>query len=67
MLYGARYSLVIGLSSIVFALIVGSLIGALAAVTRTWISELIMRVIDVFMSVPASRSPPCSSRSSASR
>ena len=51
-LYGARYSLVIGLSSIVFALIVGSLIGALAAVTRTWISELIMRVIDVFMSVP---------------
>lgn len=51
-LYGARYSLVIGLSSIAFALIVGSLIGALAAVTRTWISELIMRLIDIVMSVP---------------
>ena len=35
-----------------FALIVGALIGAAAAVTRPWISELIMRVIDIFMSVP---------------
>lgn len=51
-MYGARYSLVIGLSSVFFALVLGSLIGALAAVTRTWISELIMRVLDVFMSVP---------------
>lgn len=51
-MYGARYSLVIGLSSVFFALVLGSLIGALAAITRTWISELIMRVLDVFMSVP---------------
>lgn len=52
LIYGARYSLVIGLSSIAFALVVGSLIGAVAAVSRTWISEIIMRVIDVIMSVP---------------
>lgn len=52
LIYGARYSLVIGLSSIAFALIVGSLIGAVAAVSRTWISEVIMRIIDVVMSVP---------------
>lgn len=51
-MYGARYSLVIGLSATFFALIVGSFIGALAAVTRTWISEIIMRIIDIFMSVP---------------
>ena len=51
-MYGARYSLVIGLSSVLFALIVGALIGAAAAVTRPWISELIMRVIDIFMLVP---------------
>ncbi|GDZ06038.1 ABC transporter ATP-binding protein [Bifidobacteriaceae bacterium MCC01950] len=50
--YGARYSLVIGLLSILFALVLGALIGAIAAVARTWISEIIMRVIDVFMSVP---------------
>ena len=51
-IYGARYSLVIGLSSILFALVVGSIIGAVAAVARTWISEIIMRLIDVVMSVP---------------
>ena len=50
--YGARYSLVIGLLSILFALILGVIIGAVAAVSRTWISEIIMRVLDVFMSVP---------------
>lgn len=51
-LYGARYSLVIGLSSIAFALVAGALIGAVAAVSRTWISEVIMRCIDVVMSIP---------------
>lgn len=52
LIYGARYSLVIGLISIGFALVVGSLIGAIAAVSRTWVSEIIMRVIDIVMSVP---------------
>ncbi|TPF96242.1 ABC transporter [Bifidobacterium sp. UTCIF-39] len=51
-IYGARYSLVIGLTSIAFALVVGAIIGAIAAVSRTWISEIIMRLIDVVMSVP---------------
>ncbi len=51
-MYGARYSLSIGLSAVAFALCAGSLIGSVAAVTRTWISELIMRLIDIFMSVP---------------
>ncbi|RFD76674.1 ABC transporter [Gardnerella vaginalis] len=51
-MYGARYSLVIGLSSVIFALIMGSIIGAIAAVSRTWISELIMRLIDIVMSIP---------------
>lgn len=51
-MYGARYSLVIGLSSVIFALVMGSIIGAIAAVSRTWISELIMRLIDIVMSIP---------------
>ena len=52
MMYGARYSLVIGLGATAFALVLGSIIGALAAVTRKWISEVIMRVLDVVMSFP---------------
>lgn len=52
MMYGARYSLVIGLGATAFALVCGSIIGAIAAVSRKWISEVIMRVLDVVMSFP---------------
>ena len=52
MLYGARYSLVIGLGATAFALVFGSIFGALAAVSRKWVSEIIMRIMDVVMSFP---------------
>ena len=51
-MFGARYSLTIGLGSTALALVLGSIIGAVAAVTRTWISEIIMRIMDVIMSFP---------------
>ena len=51
-MYGARYSLVIGLGATAFALVFGSIIGALAAVTRSWISNIIMRVLDIYVSFP---------------
>lgn len=52
MMYGARYSLVIGLGATAFALVVGSIFGALAAVSRKWVSEVIMRIMDIIMSFP---------------
>lgn len=52
MMYGARYSLVIGLGATAFALVIGSIIGAVAAVVRSWISNLIMRILDIIMSFP---------------
>lgn len=52
MLYGGRYSLVIGFGATLFALIFGSIIGAVAAVARKGVSEVIMRVLDIVMSVP---------------
>lgn len=51
-LYGGRFSLVIGFSATGVALIVGSILGSFAAVSRKWISELIMRILDVIMSFP---------------
>ncbi len=51
-MYGARYSLVIGLGATSFALVLGSVIGSVAAVTRKWVSEVIMRILDVIMSFP---------------
>ncbi|MBM6774878.1 dipeptide/oligopeptide/nickel ABC transporter permease/ATP-binding protein [Olsenella profusa] len=52
MLYGGRYSLVIGFGATALALVLGSIIGAIAAVSRKAISEVIMRVLDVIMSIP---------------
>ena len=52
MIFGARYSLTIGLGATAFALICGSVIGAIAAVSRRGVSEVIMRCLDVIMSFP---------------
>lgn len=52
MIYGARYSLVIGLAATSFALVCGAVIGSIAAVSRKAVSEVIMRIMDIIMSFP---------------
>ncbi|XBW08208.1 dipeptide/oligopeptide/nickel ABC transporter permease/ATP-binding protein [Scrofimicrobium sp. R131] len=52
MMYGARYSLVIGLGATAFALLLGSIIGSFAAVANKAASEVTMRIMDVIMSFP---------------
>ncbi|MEU8731018.1 ABC transporter [Streptomyces sp. CS113] len=50
--HGARYSLVIGLGATLLALVLGSLLGALAATSRKLADESVMRTLDVVMSFP---------------
>ena len=52
MLYGGRYSLIIGFGATAFALVFGSIIGAVAAVSRKAVSEVIMRLLAIVMSFP---------------
>ena len=52
MLHGGQYSLVIGFGATGMALLCGSIIGAIAAVSRKAVSEVIMRVLDIIMSFP---------------
>ncbi|KAA9152659.1 dipeptide/oligopeptide/nickel ABC transporter permease/ATP-binding protein [Amycolatopsis acidicola] len=53
LIYGARWSLAIGLGAIASALIVGTLAGAAAATARRrGVDALIMRVLDVIMAFP---------------
>lgn len=52
MLYGGRYSLIIGFGATLMALVLGSIIGAVAAVSRKAVSEVIMRILDIIMSFP---------------
>ncbi len=52
LLLGGKYSMIIGLSATSIALVIGSIIGSVAAVVRKWISEVIMRIMDIIMAVP---------------
>lgn len=52
LVYGARYSLVIGLAATAVALLAASVLGAIAATAGKWVSEILMRVLDMVMSFP---------------
>ncbi|MCF2707048.1 dipeptide/oligopeptide/nickel ABC transporter permease/ATP-binding protein [Arcanobacterium haemolyticum] len=52
LLYGGRYSLMVGICATGLALFFGAIIGSIAAVVRKSISEVIMRIMDIIMSVP---------------
>ncbi|TMR95935.1 dipeptide/oligopeptide/nickel ABC transporter permease/ATP-binding protein [Nonomuraea basaltis] len=52
LLYGARWSLIIGLGATGLALVAGAIIGAAAATSRRAVDETIMRLLDVVMAFP---------------
>lgn len=51
-LYGARISLSVGISSALIATVLGTVIGALAGYYRGWVDTLLMRLTDVVLSIP---------------
>ncbi len=51
-LYGARYSLAIGVGAVAIGLIIGVFLGAVAGFYGGVVDQLIMRVVDVFYSIP---------------
>ncbi|MDN5819972.1 MAG: dipeptide/oligopeptide/nickel ABC transporter permease/ATP-binding protein, partial [Brachybacterium sp.] len=50
--HGARSSLLIGLAATGAALVVAAVVGSIAATGAKWLSEIVMRVMDVVMSFP---------------
>jgi ABC-type dipeptide/oligopeptide/nickel transport system permease subunit len=50
--YGTRISLFIGFVTIGFAIIVGTVLGAVAGYAGGWVSDVIMRVMDVVLAFP---------------
>ncbi|MFI8929133.1 ABC transporter permease [Streptomyces sp. NPDC053474] len=50
--YGLRVSLLVGVVAAVVATVVGTAVGALAAACGGWVDRIVMRVVDVFASVP---------------
>lgn len=52
LLWGARVSLLVGVSATLMSMIIGTTIGLLAGHFRGWGSAILMRVIDFFLVVP---------------
>jgi peptide/nickel transport system permease protein len=53
MLYGGRISLAVGLSAMFVAMTVGTIIGAIAGMSRGWVAPALMWLTDLFLSLPA--------------
>jgi peptide/nickel transport system permease protein len=53
MLYGGRISLAVGLSAMTVAIVVGTIIGAIAGMSRRWVGPALMWLTDLFLSLPA--------------
>ena len=50
--FGARLSLVIGVATVTFAIVIGTILGAVAGYVGGWADNIIMRLMDVLLSFP---------------
>ncbi|MFN8434576.1 MAG: ABC transporter permease [Anaerolineales bacterium] len=53
LLYGARLSLMVGFSTVTFAIIIGTILGAIAGYFGGWVDNIIMRIMDVLLAFPS--------------
>ncbi|HNV88425.1 MAG TPA: ABC transporter permease [Methylotenera sp.] len=53
MLFGGRISLLVGLVAVGISTAIGILLGAIAGYYRGWVDTLIMRLVDVMLSIPS--------------
>lgn len=52
-LYGARLSLIIGFSTVTFAIIIGTILGLLSGYLGGWVDNISMRSMDVLLAFPS--------------
>ena len=52
MVFGSRLSLQIGLTTVTFAVIVGTLMGSVAGYMGGWVDNVLMRILDVILAFP---------------
>lgn len=61
-LYGGRLSLLIGLGSMVLATVIGVFVGAISGYFGGWLDAVLMRITDVFLTVPVLLTIPLASK-----
>jgi len=52
-IYGTRVSLFIGFSTVGFAIVIGTFLGAVGGYTGGWLDNIIMRLMDVLLAFPS--------------
>ncbi|MDQ0030846.1 dipeptide/oligopeptide/nickel ABC transporter permease/ATP-binding protein [Arthrobacter bambusae] len=52
LLYGSQSSLMIGLGAVALAIVIGAVLGSLAATSSKAVNEIIMRLMDILMAFP---------------
>jgi peptide/nickel transport system permease protein len=52
LLFGARISLTVGISAVLMEVLIGSFLGAIAGYYGGWVDWALMRLTDVFLSIP---------------
>lgn len=52
-IYGTRISLFVGFSTVGFAIIIGTILGAIAGYAGGWADNVIMRILDVLLAFPS--------------
>src|SRR5213083_1568467 len=53
LIFGARVSMVVGFTAVIFAGVVGTVLGILAGYLGGWVDQVIMRVTDAWLALPA--------------
>jgi peptide/nickel transport system permease protein len=53
LIFGARVSMVVGFTAVIFAGVVGTVLGILSGYLGGWVDQVIMRVTDTWLALPA--------------
>jgi peptide/nickel transport system permease protein len=52
LIFGARVSLVVGFTAVIFAGVIGTLLGIMSGYLGGWVDQVIMRVTDAWLAIP---------------
>jgi peptide/nickel transport system permease protein len=53
LIFGARVSMVVGITAVIFAGVVGTTLGIISGYLGGWVDQLIMRLVDTWLALPA--------------
>lgn len=52
-LFGSRFSLIIGFTTVTFAILIGATLGGIGGFVGGWVDDVIMRIMDVLLAFPS--------------